>query len=124
VRNEKSASVVSIVGYTNAGKSTLLNALRTATCALSANVCDARSYISAAAAAREQEIIINDTVGFIPTCRQACSPPFALAGRNWRQQVAHSSGRHFDPRWSQQIQSVERILEEFTGADSCNPGFE
>ena len=62
---------------------------------------------------REQEIIINDTVGFI----RDLPPGLLSAFRATLEEIGDSNLLiHLvdisNPRWPQQIQSVERILEE------------
>jgi GTPase len=106
--------IISIVGYTNAGKSTLLNAL-TASHVLA----EARMFATLDPTTRrlrlprEQEVIINDTVGFIRDL-----PPDLIAA--FRATLEEISGSRLllhvvdaaNPRWAQQIASVDRILGE------------
>ncbi len=106
--------IISIVGYTNAGKSTLLNAL-TASHVLA----EERMFATLDPTTRrlrlprEQEVIINDTVGFIRDL-----PPDLLAA--FRSTLEEISGSRLlihlvdaaNPRWRQQIASVNRILSE------------
>ncbi len=106
--------IVSIVGYTNAGKSTLLNALTQ-----SEVHAEQRMFATLDPTARrlrlprEQEIIINDTVGFIRDL-----PPGLLAAfRATLEEITESDLLlHLvdaaNPRWAQQIEAVERILQE------------
>jgi GTP-binding protein HflX len=105
---------ISIVGYTNAGKSTLLNALTS-----SHVLAEARMFATLDPTTRrlrlprEQEVIINDTVGFI----RDLPPDLLSAFRSTLEEIAGSrllvhvvdAG---NPRWQQQISSVDRILTE------------
>ena len=106
--------VVSIVGYTNAGKSTLLNTLT------NSNVgAEQRMFATLDPTSRrlrlprEQEVIINDTVGFI----RDLPPDLLSAFRATLEEISGSSLLiHLvdaaNPRMLQQIESVERILAE------------
>jgi len=105
---------ISIVGYTNAGKSTLLNALTS-----SHVLAEERMFATLDPTTRrlrlprEQEVIINDTVGFI----RDLPPDLLSAFRSTLEEIAGSrllmhvvdAG---NPRWQQQISSVDRILTE------------
>jgi GTP-binding protein HflX len=105
---------ISIVGYTNAGKSTLLNAL-TASDVLA----ESRMFATLDPTTRrlrlprEREVIINDTVGFIRDL-----PPDLIAA--FRSTLEEIDGSRLlihlvdasNPRWPQQIASVDRILSE------------
>jgi GTP-binding protein HflX len=105
---------ISIVGYTNAGKSTLLNAL-TASDVLA----ESRMFATLDPTTRrlrlprEREVIINDTVGFIRDL-----PPDLLSA--FRSTLEEIDGSRLlihlvdaaNPRWEQQIASVNRILLE------------
>ena len=105
---------ISIVGYTNAGKSTLLNAL-TASDVLA----ESRMFATLDPTTRrlrlprEREVIINDTVGFIRDL-----PPDLLAA--FRSTLEEIDGSRLlihlvdaaNPRWEQQVASVNRILLE------------
>ena len=105
---------ISIVGYTNAGKSTLLNALTS-----SHVLAEERMFATLDPTTRrlrlprEQEVIINDTVGFI----RDLPPDLLSAFRSTLEEIGGSrlllhlvdAG---NPRWQQQINSVDRILTE------------
>jgi GTP-binding protein HflX len=105
---------ISIVGYTNAGKSTLLNALTS-----SHVLAEARMFATLDPTTRrlrlprDQEVIINDTVGFIRDL-----PPDLLAA--FRSTLEEISGSRLllhvvdasNPRWEQQTASVDRILRD------------
>lgn len=106
--------IISIVGYTNAGKSTLLNALTA-----SEVIAEARMFATLDPTTRrlrlprDQEVIINDTVGFI----RDLPPDLLAAFRSTLEEIAGSSLLvHLvdvaNPRWHQQIISVDRILAE------------
>ena len=104
--------IVSIVGYTNAGKSTLLNVLTA-----SHVVAEARMFATLDPTSRrlrlprEREVIINDTVGFI----RDLPPDLLAAFRATIEEIAGSSLLlHLvdasNPRWEQQVASVDRTL--------------
>jgi GTP-binding protein HflX len=105
---------ISIVGYTNAGKSTLLNAL-TASDVLA----ESRMFATLDPTTRrlrlprEREVIINDTVGFI----RDLPPDLISAFRSTLEEIDGSRLLiHLvdasNPRWKQQIAAVDRILTE------------
>lgn len=113
-RTRREFPVISIVGYTNAGKSTLLNTLTA-----SSVHAEQRMFATLDPTSRrlrlprEQEVIVNDTVGFIRDL-----PPDLLAA--FRATLEEISGSNMlihlvdaaNPRWHQQLDSVERILGE------------
>src|SRR5882672_2892404 len=106
--------IISIVGYTNAGKSTLLNTLTS-----SAVLAEKRMFATLDPTTRrlrlprDREVIINDTVGLI----RDLPPDLLAAFRSTLEEIAGSrllihlvDGAN--PRWEQQIASVDRILAE------------
>src|SRR5947207_10131571 len=106
--------IISIVGYTNAGKSTLLNALTA-----SQVLAEERMFATLDPTTRrlrlprEQEVIINDTVGFI----RDLPPDLLAAFRSTLEEIAGSCLLiHLvdaaNPRCQQQIASVDRILAD------------
>jgi GTP-binding protein HflX len=106
--------IVSIVGYTNAGKSTLLNVLTS-----SHVLAEERMFATLDPTTRrlrlprDREVIINDTVGFI----RDLPPDLLAAFRSTIEEIAGSSLLiHLvdasNPRWRQQIASVDRTLGE------------
>lgn len=108
--------LISIVGYTNAGKSTLLNKLTA-----SSVLAEQRMFATLDPASRrlrlprEQEVIINDTVGFI----RDLPPGLVTAFRATLEEISDSNLLiHLvdisNPRWQQQIDSVDRMLAELS----------
>ena len=106
--------VAAVVGYTNAGKSTLLNVLTNSDVRAEQRMFATLDPTSRRLRLpREQEIIVNDTVGFI----RDLPPGLLSAFRATLEEIGDSRLLiHLvdisNPRWLQQIQSVERILEE------------
>lgn len=118
-RARQGLPIISIVGYTNAGKSTLLNALTK-----SAVHAEQRMFATLDPTSRrlrlprEQEVIINDTVGFI----RALPPDLLSAFRATLEEISGSSLLIHavdvsNPRWPQQVQAVKRILVDLRLAD-------
>lgn len=112
--------VLSIVGYTNAGKSTLLNTLTGSTVRA-----ENRLFATLDPTTRrlrfphEREVIITDTVGFIRELPDELKRAFAATLEELEQadlllHVADAA----NPRVEEQIQAVEAILDqmEFTDA--------
>ncbi len=118
-RTRQGLPVISIVGYTNAGKSTLLNTLTK-----SEVHAEQRMFATLDPTSRrlrlprEQEVIINDTVGFI----RALPPDLLSAFRATLEEIGDSSLLIHavdisNPRWPQQVQAVKRILAELKLAE-------
>ncbi|QQS34456.1 MAG: GTPase HflX [Acidobacteriota bacterium] len=113
-RLETNLPIVSLVGYTNAGKSTLLNALTQ-----SEVFAEKKMFATLDPTTRrlrlpyEQEVVINDTVGFIRDLPEALVSAF----RATLEEIADSSLLvHVvdvsNPRMMQQIGSVNNILAD------------
>src|SRR5690349_15316603 len=113
-RVQKHLSIISLVGYTNAGKSTLLNALTQ-----SEVYAEKKMFATLDPTSRrlrlpyEQEVIINDTVGFIRDLPQ----PLVAAFRATLEEISDSDllvhvVDASNPRVAQQIESVDKILTE------------
>ena len=113
-RQRTGVPVVSIVGYTNAGKSTLLNSLTGATA-------DAEDKLFATLDPfsrrlrfpRDRELVITDTVGFIRNLPRTLLQAFTatleeLAQADLFLHVVDVS----NPHWEEQQAAVEQILED------------
>jgi GTPase len=113
-RVQKNVPIISLVGYTNAGKSTLLNTLTQ-----SEVYAEKKMFATLDPTSRrlrlpiEQEIIINDTVGFIRDLPEALVAAFRatleeISDSDLLIHVVDAS----NPRAVQQIESVDKILGE------------
>jgi GTP-binding protein HflX len=108
--------IISIVGYTNAGKSTLLNAL-TRSEVLTEDLLFATLDTSTRRLRfpQEREVIITDTVGFIRDLPKSLLGAFKatleeLADAHLLLHVVDLS----NPRFEEQIRSVDRILRDLS----------
>ncbi|MGH9819607.1 MAG: GTPase HflX [Pyrinomonadaceae bacterium] len=113
-RVQKHLPIISLVGYTNAGKSTLLNALTQ-----SDVYAEKKMFATLDPTSRrlrlpyEQDVIINDTVGFIRDLPE----PLVSAFRATLEEISDSdlivhAADASNPRVIQQIESVEKILTD------------
>ena len=113
-RNKKGLPVISIVGYTNAGKSTLLNTLTK-----SKVFAEDKLFATLDPSSRrlrfpqDVEVIITDTVGFIRDLPKELIAAFKatleeLEGADMLLHVVDIS----NPRYEEQIKSVEKIISE------------
>ncbi len=113
-RLETGIPIVSIIGYTNAGKSTLLNSLTK-----SAVFVEDKLFATLDTASRrlrfprERDVIVTDTVGFIRDLPKDLMAAFRatldeLEDADLFIQVVDAS----NPRFEQQMDSVENILTE------------
>jgi GTP-binding protein HflX len=118
-RARRELPIISIVGYTNAGKSTLLNTLTS-----SEVLAEQRMFATLDPTSRrlrlprEQEVIINDTVGFI----RDLPPDLIAAFRATLEEIDDSDVLiHLvdasNQRWQQQLESVEKILNDLGHTD-------
>lgn len=113
-RVEKKIPIVSIIGYTNAGKSTLLNSLTR-----SETFVEDKLFATLDTASRrlrfprEREVVITDTVGFIRDLPKDLMAAFKatleeLEDADLLLHIVDAS----NPRFEQHMASVERILSE------------
>ncbi len=115
-RGQKMLPIISIVGYTNAGKSTLLNTLTN-----SKVLAESRLFATLDPSSRrlrfpkDMEVIITDTVGFIRDLPQDLMVAFraTLEELNEADILLHVVDIS-NPRYEEQINSVERILTELS----------
>jgi GTP-binding protein HflX len=114
LRNTRGLPVLSIIGYTNAGKSTLLNTLTR-----SRVLAEDRLFATLDPSSkrlrfpREREVIITDTVGFIRDLPDDLMKAFAatleeLHDADLLLHVVDAGS----PRMAEQIKTVEKILEQ------------
>lgn len=111
-RVQKNLPIISLVGYTNAGKSTLLNALTN-----SEVYAEKKMFATLDPTSRrlrlpyEQEVIINDTVGFIRDLPETLVAAFraTLEEIGDSELLVHVVDAS-NPRAIQQIESVNKIL--------------
>jgi len=134
-RIDQDLPILSIVGYTNAGKSTLLNALTESAVAVENKLFATLDTASRRLRfPREREVIITDTVGFI----RDLPPPLLGAFRSTLDEL-HDADLLLhvidvsNPRFEDQLESVEALLGEldlgaipllrvFNKADKVEPG--
>ncbi len=114
LRNRKGLPIISIIGYTNAGKSTLLNTLTN-----SRVLAESKLFATLDPSSRrlrfprDIEVIITDTVGFIKNLPEDLKVSFRatleeLESADLLLHVIDIS----NPRFEDQIESVEKILED------------
>src|SRR5713226_240643 len=119
-RKHTGAPVVALVGYTNAGKSTLLNRLASAH-----SLAESRLFATLDPMTRRvrltggQEFLLTDTVGFV----QRLPTTLVAAFRATLEEVAEADllvhvVDTSSPSVSRQIETVEQVLEEI-GAGGC-----
>jgi GTP-binding protein HflX len=113
-RLKQDLPILSIVGYTNAGKSTLLNALTASEVAVENKLFATLDTASRRLRfPREREVIITDTVGFI----RDLPPPLLGAFRSTLDEL-HDADLLLhvidvsNPRFEDQLASVEALLAE------------
>ncbi|MCB2166913.1 MAG: GTPase HflX [Deltaproteobacteria bacterium] len=113
-RSKRHLPVVSIIGYTNAGKSTLLNNLtRSRVRAENRLFATLDPSSRRMKFPRETEVIITDTVGFIRDLPRELMTAFraTLEELENADLLLHVIDIHH-PQYKKQVRSVERILEE------------
>ena len=114
VRAQKNLPLISLVGYTNAGKSTLLNALTQ-----SDVYAEKKMFATLDPTSRrlrlpyDQEVIVNDTVGFIRDLPEALVAAFraTLEEISDSDLIVHVVDAA-NPRALQQVASVDKILDD------------
>jgi GTP-binding protein HflX len=113
-RREEGVPVLSIIGYTNAGKSTLLNALTGSEVAVADQLFMTLDPTSRRLRfPREGEVVVTDTVGFLADL----PPDLVAAFRATLEELADADlllhvVDAADPRLEQKLEAVERLLAE------------
>jgi GTP-binding protein HflX len=113
LRNKRRLPVISIVGYTNAGKSTLLNSLTESKVGVRNRLFETLDPSSRRLRfPREREAIVTDTVGFIRNLPKSLLEAFAatleeLHDADLLLHVVDAAS----PRMAEQNQAVEELLE-------------
>jgi len=118
-RSKNAIPIVSIVGYTNAGKSTLLNSLT-----LSATFVEDKMFATLDTASRrlrfprEKEVLITDTVGFIRDLPQDLMAAFKATLEELEDAalLVHLVDIS-NPRFERHIESVEKIFKDLKLSD-------
>ena len=113
-RVQRGIPIISIIGYTNAGKSTLLNALTNSSVFVEDKMFATLDTSSRRLRfPREREVIITDTVGFIRNLPKDLMTAFkaTLEELEDADLLLHIVDV-LTPRFEQHIESVENILEE------------
>ncbi len=113
-RRKKNIPVISLVGYTNAGKSTLLNSLTNSNI-----VAEDKLFATLDPTSRrlrfpeDKEVVITDTVGFIRSLPAELMKSFqaTLEELHEADVLVHVVDLH-NPRFEEQIKVVETILSE------------
>ena len=120
LRRSKGLPVISIVGYTNAGKSTLLNALTHSSVATKNRMFETLDPSSRRLRfPKEREAIITDTVGFIRKLPKSLMEAFAatLEELHDADLLLHMVDAS-SPRFEEQIKTVEKTLSDLGLSDT------
>jgi GTPase len=120
VRHEAALPVVALIGYTNAGKSSLLNSLTEAEVMIADKLfATLDPTVRKARLPNHRPVLLVDTVGFI----QKLPHDLVAAFRATLEEVVEADllvhvidGSH--PRWAEQTTAVEEVLADLGGAET------
>ncbi len=113
-RTQRDVPILAICGYTNAGKSTLLNALTEGNALAADKLFATLDPISRRLRfPHEREVVLTDTVGFIRDLPAELTRAFRATLEEMRgRRSAGPRRRRLDPDRDQQIRAVEGILSD------------
>lgn len=133
-RKKTELPLVAIVGYTNAGKSTLLNTLTGAGIEAHDRLFDTLDPTTRKKRISDtQEILLSDTVGFIRKLPHHLVSAFkaTLEELSYADLLLHVADLS-DPQWREQVRTVERVIAQlgaqqipcimvYNKSDKCDP---
>jgi len=121
LREKNNVAVVALVGYTNAGKSTLLNTLTGAGIQAENRLFDTLDTTTRRLAVSDtQEALLSDTVGFIRNLPRQFVDAFkaTLEELKYADLLIHVIDAS-SPEWQEQVRVVDRLITEIGAGDTA-----